>query len=280
MYTLFSFQAIPSVKRALGSKGAQLALCNELETRVKNDSSLLEHDQYNLLVYLINSALQDDNTVNSTNVAARIVPLVAAFHRKLGPSVIQFAYTSVQDHSVWSNLQFWEEAFYNEAQKKIIELYAREFKRKSNSTPNIEDTPVKKNSVLDNLEVSPGGDTEEEKTASAKPSPLVKRSQSETESVKLLAEKTSAMLSANDTSPNHHRNSMLISPSSSIQRSRAGTTKSGSSIQLGDLEQSAKKSSLKDLPDAMKLAADLVNHFLFYAQLQYFLKCFMFIPPS
>ena len=174
--------------------------------------------------------------------------------------MIQFAYTSVQDHSVWSNLQFWEEAFYNEAQKKIIELYARAFNLKEKST-SPGNSPAKKHSVPDNLEVSPG--TEDEKTASEKPSPVIKRSQSETESVKLLAEKV-AMLSPADSSPNHHRNSMLISPSSSIQRSRAGTTRSGSTIQLGDLEQSAKKGSLKDLPDAMKLAADLVSAIFLY----------------
>ena len=223
--------------------------------RVKNDSSLLDHDQYTLLVYLINSALQDDNTVNSTNVASRIVPLVAAFHRKLGPSVIQFAYTSVQDHSVWSNLQFWEEAFYNEAQKKIIELYARHNKSKANWNDNV-GTP-KKNSSVDNLD-TPNDNVVN--STSAKPSPVVKRSVSENESMKLLAEQTSAaLLSPNDSSPNHHRNSMLISPS--IQRSRAGTTKSGSSLLISpDQDQrDAKENSLKDIPDAMKLAADLVR---------------------
>ena len=228
--------------------------------RVKNDSSLLDHDQYTLLVYLINSALQDDNTVNSTNVASRIVPLVAAFHRKLGPSVIQFAYTSVQDHSVWSNLQFWEEAFYNEAQKKIIELYAKHNKSKENLSE--ESGTPKKDLSPDKLNVQKG-----EEISSAKASPVVKRSASESESMKLLAEKTSAALSPpSDSSPSHHRNSMLISPSSSIQRSRAGTTiKSGSSL-LADLDQiDAKKSSLKDIPDAMKLAADLVS-FLFKTQ--------------
>lgn len=136
--------------------------------RVKNDSSLLDHDQYTLLVYLINSALQDDNTVNSTNVAARIVPLVAAFHRKLGPSVIQFAYTSVQDHSVWSNLQFWEEAFYNEAQRKIIELYTKHNKSKENLNEDV-GTP-KKDFSTDKLDVE-----KSEEVSSAKESPIVKR---------------------------------------------------------------------------------------------------------
>ena len=223
--------------------------------RVKYDSSLLDHDQYTLLVYLVNSALQDDNTVNSTNVAARIVPLVAAFHRKLGPSVIQFAYTSVQDHSVWSNLQFWEEAFYNEAQKKIIELYAKHNKSKENLNE-VFGTP-KKNHSTDNLDISKND--KNDKPPSEKASPVVKRSLSENESMKLLAERTSAALSPNDLSPNHHRNSMLISPTSSIQRSRAGTTKSGSPL-VDDLDKpGAKKSSLKDIPDAMKLAADLVS---------------------
>ncbi|XP_047135249.1 myotubularin-related protein 13 isoform X1 [Hydra vulgaris] len=120
-------KAMPSVLRALKSKGAQLALCNELELRIKNEkSAILEHDQYNLIIRLIDAALKEANTVYNTNVAAKVIPIVSAFHRKLGSSAIQFAYTSVQEHAVWSNMQFWEEAFYAEVQRQIVQLHVNE----------------------------------------------------------------------------------------------------------------------------------------------------------
>ena len=41
--------------------------------------------------------------------------------------MIQFAYTLVQDHAVWGNLQFWEAAFYQDCQKDIRQLYAPQY---------------------------------------------------------------------------------------------------------------------------------------------------------
>lgn len=57
-FTLFSKQSLPSVVRGLKSKGAQLALCHELSLRARQNRSLLEHDQFDLVVRLMNSALQ------------------------------------------------------------------------------------------------------------------------------------------------------------------------------------------------------------------------------
>lgn len=256
-----------------------------MEHRVRNDNSLLEHDQYNLLVRLINNALQDDNTVNSTNVAAKIVPLVTAFHRKLGPSVIQFAYTSVQEHSVWSNIHFWEEAFYNEAQKKIVELYANEQKKKQKTQQQQQQQSKTNQKVTDNetakvanevsnspkIKSSDNAVPSEEvipndiiKTADPTPvgerySPVVKRTVSETDAAKLLADKN--LLNVSEKS---HRGSLLITASTPLQRSRASTARSSSSTLVDETEtRIQQKNSLKDLPDAMKLAADLVRLLLY-----------------
>ena len=58
-HCLYSLQqTLPSVVRALKSKGAQLALCHELSLRAKQHRSVLEHDQFDLVVRLLNSALQ------------------------------------------------------------------------------------------------------------------------------------------------------------------------------------------------------------------------------
>ncbi|KAF5918847.1 hypothetical protein HPG69_005887 [Diceros bicornis minor] len=52
--------------------------------------------------------------------------LRAAIHYiafKLAPGVSQFAYTCVQDHSIWTNQQFWETTFYNAVQEQVRSLY-------------------------------------------------------------------------------------------------------------------------------------------------------------
>ena len=49
---------------------------------------------------------------------------IVFFLQKLCTGVIQFAYTCVQEHAVWGNLQFWEAAFYQDVQKQIRQLYA------------------------------------------------------------------------------------------------------------------------------------------------------------
>ena len=38
--------------------------------------------------------------------------------------MIQFAYTCIQEHAVWSNQQFWEATFYQDVQQQIRQLYA------------------------------------------------------------------------------------------------------------------------------------------------------------
>ena len=52
------FQALPSVQRALKSRGAQLALCQELAARSEQHRAVLEHDQFVLVITLMNCALQ------------------------------------------------------------------------------------------------------------------------------------------------------------------------------------------------------------------------------
>ena len=43
--------------------------------------------------------------------------------QKLCTGVIQFAYTRVQEHDIWSNSAFWESAFYKDVQLNITALY-------------------------------------------------------------------------------------------------------------------------------------------------------------
>ncbi|CAH2010931.1 unnamed protein product [Acanthoscelides obtectus] len=117
-------KTFPAVLRALQSKQARLALCQELAHHVSGTKAMLEHQQFDLVVRLMNCALQDDSSMDEHGVAAALLPLATIFCRKLCTGIIQFAYTCIQEHPVWQNQQFWEAAFYHDVQKDIKALYA------------------------------------------------------------------------------------------------------------------------------------------------------------
>ena len=116
-------KTFPAVIRALKSKAARLALCEELEKHVSGNQTMLEHHQFDLIVRLMNAALQDDSDMDMHGVAGALLPLATTFGRKLCPGVIQFVYTLIQDHAVWQNQAFWEAAFFTDVQKGIKDLY-------------------------------------------------------------------------------------------------------------------------------------------------------------
>ena len=116
-------KTFPAVIRALKSKAARLALCEELSRHVSGNQTMLEHHQFDLIVRLMNAALQDDSDMDMHGVAGALLPLATTFGRKLCPGVIQFVYTLIQDHAVWQNQAFWEAAFFTDVQKGIKDLY-------------------------------------------------------------------------------------------------------------------------------------------------------------
>lgn len=116
-------KTFPAVLRALKSRAARLALCTELAQHVIGNKAMLEHQQFDLVVRLMNCALQDGSSMDEYGIAAALLPLATAFCRKLCTGVIQFAYTCIQEHPVWQNQQFWEAVFYQDVQKEIRSLY-------------------------------------------------------------------------------------------------------------------------------------------------------------
>ncbi|RZF38820.1 hypothetical protein LSTR_LSTR000523 [Laodelphax striatellus] len=116
-------KTFPAVLRALKSRAARLALCTELARHVVGNNAMLEHQQFDLVVRLMNCALQDGSSMDEYGVAAALLPLSTAFCRKLCTGVIQFAYTCIQEHPVWQNQQFWEAAYYQDVQRDIKALY-------------------------------------------------------------------------------------------------------------------------------------------------------------
>ncbi|XP_076471850.1 myotubularin-related protein 13-like isoform X2 [Babylonia areolata] len=117
----------PAVLRALKSRVARLTLTQELSHHVHANRAMLEHQQFDLIVRLLNCALQNESSMDENGVAYNILPLATAFCRKLCTGVIQFSYTCIQDHAVWGSLSFWEQAFYQDVQKQIRQLYLPQY---------------------------------------------------------------------------------------------------------------------------------------------------------
>lgn len=115
----------PAVIRILKQRDdARLFLCRELSTPIQgSNKATLEHPQFDLICKLMNRALQDESPKFQYDIAASILPLSVSFCRKLSPTVMQFAYSCIQGHAIWKTQSFWEQAFYQEVQANIKNLY-------------------------------------------------------------------------------------------------------------------------------------------------------------
>uniref|UniRef100_A0A674IA97 SET binding factor 2 n=1 Tax=Terrapene triunguis TaxID=2587831 RepID=A0A674IA97_9SAUR len=114
---------LPAALRALKGKAARQCLTQELSLHVQQNRAILDHQQFDYIVRMMNCTLQDCSTSEEYSIAAALLPLTTAFYRKLAPGVSQFAYTCVQDHSIWTNQQFWETTFYSDVQNQVRSLY-------------------------------------------------------------------------------------------------------------------------------------------------------------
>lgn len=115
----------PAVMRILKQRDdARMFLCRELARIVQgSNKATLEHPQFDLVIKLMNRALQDDSPKYQHDIAASLLPLSNSFCRKLCPGVIQFAYSCIQGHPIWKTQTFWEQAFYQEVQTNVKNLY-------------------------------------------------------------------------------------------------------------------------------------------------------------
>ena len=127
-------KTFPAVISALKAKQARLALVEELEARKTGAQVLLEHQQFDMVVRLMNASLQDDSDMDLHGIASALLPLSTAFGRKLARGVLQFAYTLIQDHAVWQNQTFWEAAYFADVQKEMKNLYSAFHDQNSNAT--------------------------------------------------------------------------------------------------------------------------------------------------
>ncbi|CAB3252550.1 unnamed protein product [Arctia plantaginis] len=116
-------KSFPGVLRAMRAPAARAALVRDLASRLPSNKHLLHHHQFELVVRLMNCALQAATALDEHSIAAAMLPLATAYCRKLCTGVIQYAYMCIQEHPVWTSQQFWEAAFYQDVQRDIKALY-------------------------------------------------------------------------------------------------------------------------------------------------------------
>ena len=117
-------KSLNSAFRALRDPKARLHLCVVLQKYVKRNQVILNSEQFEYVCKLLNESLSNDTRLDEHQVAYSILPLTSAFYRKLNNGTVdQCIYTCLQQHEVWSNMQFWEMAFYTDVQRSIRPVY-------------------------------------------------------------------------------------------------------------------------------------------------------------
>ncbi|XP_023166410.1 myotubularin-related protein 13 [Drosophila hydei] len=143
---------LPAVMRTLKHRDARLILCRELFGYVHGNKAVLDHQQFDLVVRFMNKALQNSSGVDEYTVAAALLPMSTIFCRKLSMGVVQFAYTEIQDHVIWKNLQFWESTFFQDVQAQIKALYLlqrRQNEHKKEANCVLDEVPLEEPTALE-----------------------------------------------------------------------------------------------------------------------------------
>ncbi|XP_064399586.1 myotubularin-related protein 5-like isoform X3 [Halichondria panicea] len=134
---------IPSVMKDLKTGVLAHVLVPELVERFLQFSALLSSEQFDLVVKLLNSALIDSQS------ALLLLPLTTIIYREVHPGVQQYASTCLQNHCVWSQLEFWRDALYTAIQAELVRIYTdAELSNMSNGRmiSNTVDDPIRETS--------------------------------------------------------------------------------------------------------------------------------------
>uniref|UniRef100_A0A7M4EAZ4 SET binding factor 1 n=1 Tax=Crocodylus porosus TaxID=8502 RepID=A0A7M4EAZ4_CROPO len=72
---------LPAVLRAMKGRSARHCLTQELNLHVQQNRAMLDHEQFNMVVRMMNCCLQDCTAMDEHGIAAALLPLVTAFCR-------------------------------------------------------------------------------------------------------------------------------------------------------------------------------------------------------
>ncbi|KHJ99863.1 DENN domain protein [Oesophagostomum dentatum] len=115
-----------AVELSLRVVAARVALCRQLASAaVPVTRAMLQPSQFELVVRLLNCALEHESDDDEHGIAYACLHLGNMYCRRLSQGVQQYAYTCVQDHSVWSNQRFWEAAFFHDVHELMRRHYGK-----------------------------------------------------------------------------------------------------------------------------------------------------------
>ncbi|VDN92824.1 unnamed protein product [Brugia pahangi] len=104
-----------AVELSMRSVNARVAFCQLLwKNLVPINRATLFPQQFELIVRLMNCALNQESREDEHGIAYAMLYLSNIYCRRLTAGVHQFAYTCIQEHAVWDNQQFWEAAFFHD----------------------------------------------------------------------------------------------------------------------------------------------------------------------
>lgn len=113
-----------AVELALRIVEARVFLCRQLSaSAVPVTRATLNPQQFELVVRLLNCALEHETEEDEHGIAYACLHLCNLYCRRLTQGVHQYAYTCVQDHPVWSNPRFWEAAFFHDVHELMRHSY-------------------------------------------------------------------------------------------------------------------------------------------------------------
>uniref|UniRef100_A0A8C3AZN0 SET binding factor 1 n=1 Tax=Cyclopterus lumpus TaxID=8103 RepID=A0A8C3AZN0_CYCLU len=113
---------MPAVLRALKGRAARVCLTQELNQHVLQNRAVLDDQQFDCIVRMMNCTLQVSLQILEHHWNQYSTKKTHSFF-KMGAGTTQFAYSCVQEHMVWTTMQFWEAMFYSDVQNHIRALY-------------------------------------------------------------------------------------------------------------------------------------------------------------
>lgn len=106
-----SRKVLKAVQLSMRFPCLRVHFCRLLED-YSNNNSILDTTRFEILAQLVNVALENESVKDEYGVVYKIMHLSFIYCRKLQRGAYQYLYTAIQDHKVWTELNFWNNCFY------------------------------------------------------------------------------------------------------------------------------------------------------------------------
>uniref|UniRef100_A0A0N4Z9I4 UDENN domain-containing protein n=1 Tax=Parastrongyloides trichosuri TaxID=131310 RepID=A0A0N4Z9I4_PARTI len=113
-----------TVELSLRTVSTRVSLCQLLWINLQPiNKATMTSQQFDLVMKLLNIALECEGSDDEHGIAYAVLYLGNVYCRKLSSGIHQFAYTCLQNHSVWKNQKFWEIAFFHDVHQQLRRFY-------------------------------------------------------------------------------------------------------------------------------------------------------------